>query len=88
MVAYLLYNKATPDERLMQDLAKRLETEEQVEVELMDADSPRGIQFTENYDVLGRPAVALVRSDGSPVQIWQGKENLPLPSDIGYQAHQ
>jgi len=87
MIAYILYNKGGENERLVQELAQRLE-QEQVEVELTDADSPRGVQLAENYDILGRPAVALIRDDGTPVQVWQGADDLPAPSDVGYLAHQ
>jgi hypothetical protein len=85
MICYVLYNKDTPAERQAEEMVRRLEPE-QLEVELMDADSPRGIQLAENYDILGRPAVALIRQDGSPVQIWQGAEGLPTPSEVGYMA--
>ena len=86
MIAYVLFNKETPAERQAEDMAKRLE-EEQLEVELLDADTARGIQLVENYDILGRPAVALIRDDGSPVQIWQGVEGMPTPSEVSYLAH-
>ena len=86
MIAYVIYNKNTAGERIAETLNRRLQEEEQVETELMDADSPRGIQFVENYDVMGRPAVVLVRNDGSPMQIWQGEMNMPMPSDVGYLA--
>ncbi|HSX01260.1 MAG TPA: hypothetical protein VLF67_03365 [Candidatus Saccharimonas sp.] len=86
MLTYLLYNRRTPGEGQMQTLAKRLEPE-QVNVELLDADSPRGIQLAEHYDILARPAVVMVRDDGSPVQVWQDPSNLPSPSEIGYLAH-
>jgi hypothetical protein len=69
MIAYVLYNKQTPGETVAADLAKRLEGE-QLEVEMLDADSPRGIQLAENYDIMDRPAVALMKADGTPVQIW------------------
>jgi hypothetical protein len=87
MIAYVLYNLGSETERLATDLAKRLETE-QVDVELIDADSPRGVQLVENYDIVGRPAVALIRDDGSPAQIWQGVDQMPSPPDVGYLAHQ
>jgi hypothetical protein len=87
MVAYVLYNKDTPGERVASDMAKRLE-QEQVEAELLDADSPRGVQMAEHYDIMGRPAVALVREDGSPVQVWQGEDGMPSPADVSYLAHQ
>ena len=87
MIAYLLYNRDSPGQRAVEDLARRLERE-RVEVELVDADSARGAQLAENYDVLGRPAVVLITADGTPLQIWQGEDGLPALSDITYLAHQ
>jgi hypothetical protein len=71
----------------MEDFKNRLE-EAQVDVELMDADSPSGIGMAESYDILGRPAVALIREDGSPVQVWQGEDSLPAVSEVSYMSHQ
>jgi hypothetical protein len=87
MTCYILYNKATPDERWAEDLVKSLGAE-QVEAELLDADSPRGIQLAENYDVLGRPSVLLLGPSGSPFQVWQGREALPTVKEIAYLARQ
>jgi len=87
MIAYIIYNQATEAERMATDLAERLKRE-QVEVQLLDADSPRGIQLTEHYDILGRPAVLLAKDDGTPVQVWQGQDGMPAPADVAYLAHQ
>ena len=87
MLAYVLYNKGNSNERVALEMVKRLH-EEQVETEQLDADSPRGIQMAEHYDVLSRPAIVLVREDGSPVRIWQGEEGMPTPADVSYLAHQ
>jgi hypothetical protein len=87
MIAYVLYNRDTPAQRVAEDLCERLKRE-QVESELIDADSPRGVQLVEHYAIMGRPAAVLVREDGSPVQVWQGEEGLPSPSDVAYLAHQ
>ena len=86
MICYLLYNRDTTGQRTAEDLAKRIELED-VETELVDADSPRGIQLAENYDVMDRPAVLLVKEDGAIMQVWQG-DQLPPPTDVGYLAHQ
>jgi hypothetical protein len=86
MVTYVIFNKDTPGARAAEDMAERLKRE-QLEVEMLDADSPRGIQLVENYDIMGRPAVALIRDDGSPVQIWQGEDGMPAPSEVEYLAH-
>lgn len=87
MIAYLLYNSGTPAERTMAEMAKRL-GDEQVQTELVDADSSRGVQLAENYDVMGRPAVVLVKEDGSPMQIWQGEDGMPPVTDVAYLARQ
>jgi hypothetical protein len=87
MIAYVLYNKATAAERSAVDLSERLKRD-QVETELLDADSPRGIQLAEHYDVVGRPAVILATEDGTPMQIWQGEDGLPSPGDVAYLSHQ
>jgi hypothetical protein len=85
--AYLLFNRQTPGEGMMQDMQNRLQ-EADVQVELVDADSPGGIGIAQDYDVLGRPAVVLVREDGTLVQAWQGSDGLPTVSDVSYLAHQ
>lgn len=87
MIAYLLYNKNTPGERQSTELHARLE-KEQVDSELLDADSPRGSAMAESYDVMARPAVILLKNDGAPLQIWQGEDGLPPASEIGYLARQ
>jgi len=87
MVIYVLYNKGTPGEGLATQFEASLKLE-QIEVELLDADSPRGIGVAETYDILGRPAVVLLKSDGAPVKVWQGEEGLPPASEIAYLARQ
>ena len=87
MSTYLLYNRQTPGERLMQTLAERLKPL-QVTAELLDADSPRGVQLAEHYDIMARPAVLVVRDDGTLVESWDDPEQLPAPPDIAYLATQ
>ncbi len=86
MVAYVLYNRDSDNERPAADLVKRLGSE-RVEAELLDADSPRGIQLAQNYEIFNRPAVVLVKDDGTPLETWQGMESLPSPADVAYLAH-
>lgn len=86
MIAYLFYQRDSATERQMAEMDRELKRLE-VDTELIDADSPRGVSLVEYYDVLGRPAVVLARRDGSAVQIWQGEE-MPLIAEISYLAHQ
>lgn len=85
MIAYLLYTKDSPMERESKQFSERLATF-QVDSKLVEADSPEGISLTENYDLTSRPALALVSSDGSLIDRWQGQ--LPLAEDVSYLAHQ
>jgi hypothetical protein len=71
----------------MQDLVKQLQ-EADVDAELINADSPGGIGMAETFDILGRPAVVLVRDDETLVRVWQGTDDLPPVSEISYLAHQ
>jgi hypothetical protein len=87
MNVYLIYNRQTSGERQMADYAKRLDTQ-QTEYQLVDADSPQGIGIVEAFDVMGRPAIVVSRSDGSPLQVWQYSESFPPPAEVSYLAHQ
>lgn len=84
MLAYVFFSKdsahAPEAERFAADLQRR-----QVEAELIDADSAEGARLTKLYDLMSRPAVALVRQDGTLVEAWQ--HQLPLSSEVSYYAH-
>lgn len=86
MICYLLYTKNSPEERQVQDLAQQLQ-KSQVETKLVESDSAEGISISDLYDLTARPAVVLVRGDGSPIERWQDG-HLPLATDISYLAHQ
>jgi CRISPR/Cas system-associated endonuclease Cas1 len=85
MVVHILYTKDSPHEREAQRYCEELQ-KRQVEARLVEADGQEGAALTELYDVLGRPAVILVRSDGSLVERWQLE--WPLLGDVSYLAHQ
>ncbi len=86
MITYVLFNKDTPAERQAGELVERFKAD-QVDAELLDADSPRGIQLAETYDIMGRPAVILLKADGAPVKVWQG-EDIPTVAEVGYLSRQ
>jgi hypothetical protein len=79
MTAYLFYTKGTPGEDEMTKLGDQLD-KRQVQVDLVEADSPRGIDVTGIYDIMARPAVVLASGDGVQVQQWQ--ERMPTAGEI------
>jgi len=87
MHTYLIYNRNTRGQGQMEELSNRL-NELHVGHELVDADTPRGIELAAYYDVLARPAVLVARSDdGSLMQMWTDSEQIS-PDEISYFAHQ
>jgi hypothetical protein len=85
MIAKILYTKDAPHEREVDHFIGEL-AQLRVPTEKVEADSREGIAMTENYDLMQRPALALLRDDGSVVQQWQGE--LPTTADVSYLAHQ
>lgn len=84
MIAYLFYTKDSPGELQMTALAAEL-GRLQVDSETIEADSRRGANLAETYDITSRPAIVLAASDGTPIERWQ--QQLPSPTDISYLAH-
>lgn len=84
MIAYVLYQPNSETETQATAISKQLE-ELQVPVQLVDGDSVEGIRLNELYDLPARPAIVLVRDDGTMVERWQ--HQLPLATDISYLAH-
>ncbi len=84
MITYILYKKASPMERETAEFARRLEILG-VDNKLVEADSIEGIRISQLYDLMGRPAVVLVRNEGQMVERWQ--HVLPMAEDVSYLSH-
>jgi len=83
MQTYLIYSRQTPGEQQMKAMGEELSSR-QARFELIDADGVRGIQLTDTYDILARPAILIVRDDGAPVSIWADPEHLPTIEEVSY----
>ena len=85
MLTYIFYTKGSPHEREAEHFKTELERHK-VEVKLVEADSPEGMRLTELYEILGRPAVAVIGPQGQLMGSWQ--QTWPLVSEVSYTAHQ
>lgn len=72
-----------PEMRDAIDLGKAL-GDEKIEIEYYDTESPEGDSKVELYDIYSTPSFAVIRDDGSLVNIWRG--NIPPRSDIEHDA--
>ena len=55
----------------------------QYNIELIDADSPRGVELTDLHGITNYPAILALREDGGFMQLWQD-EHLPLMNEIDF----
>ncbi|NCO10308.1 hypothetical protein GW930_00155 [Candidatus Saccharibacteria bacterium] len=57
------------------------------DLEVMDPESPAGVDFCRTYDIMQIPTVVALTNDGRLLQQWPG---LPLPtiSELSYYAAQ
>ena len=83
MTVYLLFNKDTAAERKMADFEAKL-IEARVRVELVDADTPKGIAVAADYDLMARPAIALTTADGSLLDTWTEEDRFPSVQELSY----
>lgn len=83
MKALLLYRTNSETERLARDFASDFERQTGKKIEVMDADSPEGIELSKLYDVVAYPAILARTDDGTLLQLWQG-EPLPRISEVSF----
>ncbi|TAK88852.1 hypothetical protein EPO04_01915 [Patescibacteria group bacterium] len=80
MKVTLLFTKSTPADRHIDYLVRKLEREEGITVDLLDADSRDGIALAELYGVMQRPAILVTDGDGSLTAKWESE--LPAPQRV------
>lgn len=85
MKILILYRPQSEHARKVEEFVHDFEKQEfGRKVDLVDQDSPGGIEKAGLYDILQFPAVLAVRDDGQIAQSWQG-EPLPLMNEVaGY----
>lgn len=84
MLAYVLFTKNSAHSGAAEYFAEDLQRR-RVETKLIEADSVEGSRLTKLYDLVSRPAVALVRQDGTLIEVWQ--HELPPTSEVSYYAN-
>jgi len=83
MKAILLYRTNSETERLARDFAGDYERQTGRKIEVLDADSPEGIDLSKIYDIMAYPAIIAKAEDGTMLQLWQG-EPLPRISEVSF----
>ncbi|HSX28059.1 MAG TPA: hypothetical protein VLF60_01275 [Candidatus Saccharimonadales bacterium] len=85
MKALLLYRSNSEGESLARSFAADFERQTGKSIEMLDVDTPQGIELVQLYDIVAYPAVLARADDGTLLQLWQG-EPMPRISEVSYYA--
>lgn len=85
MKALLIYRINSETERLARNFASDFERMTGKRLDIMEADSPEGMELSRLYDIVSYPAILARADDGSLLQLWQG-EPLPRINEVSYYA--
>jgi thioredoxin-like negative regulator of GroEL len=80
-----LYHPASDSSRRVEEFAHDYSRQTGGEVELVSLDGKDGADIAKTYDIVGYPAILVIRNDGQLMQNWQGSE-LPLIREVAAQA--
>lgn len=57
-------------------------------LDVMNVDSPEGIELMRIYGIIEQPTVLAMSNDGVAQQIWQGVDKMPTMNDLIYYSQQ
>ena len=86
MKVLLLYRPSSEFARGAERFVQELERRSSKTIEIVDVDSPQGIQLAKTYDILDHPTFIATADDGSMQRKWSGKSPLPLIDDVAVYA--
>jgi hypothetical protein len=83
MRVVVVYREATDYARQVIDYIADFKRQTGHDLEMMDPESPAGIDFTQTYDIMELPTLIAMSDDGVMQNTWSG---LPLPtiSEVSY----
>lgn len=86
MKAVILYKPDTETDTQMQDYLREFNHRTGKDIELVDADSPRGVELGKLYDILSFPALLALEDDGRFMEAWPEIDKWPTMSELTYYA--
>lgn len=81
MKVIILYRPNSEQARTVEEYARDISRQQNIQPELLDIDTPEGSAMQSLYDITSQPAVVIKREDGQLVQYWVG-EQLPLMQEV------
>ena len=84
MKTMLLYRPNSEHERQVLDYLRDLKMQTGREPEVIDVDTPRGMELCSIYDIMDYPAIIVLNDDGHVQNSWIGKDNMPRIGEVSY----
>ena len=83
----VIYKDQTDYARAVTDFLRDFKYQTGHDLEIMDPDTPEGIQFCDTYDIVEYPTIIAISSEGIMQNFWSG---LPLPtiSEVSFYVQQ
>jgi hypothetical protein len=81
MKVVIVYRPNSEKARLVEEFARDIDRQQNVQPQLVDVDSPEGIAMVSLYDIMSYPAVIVTREDGELIQYW-ANDQLPLMQEV------
>lgn len=84
MKAVILYKPMSEHDTPVQGYVREFSHRTGRQLELVDAESPEGIQMSGLYDVLQFPALVAMRDDGQLMQVWPEFDRWPTMNELTF----
>lgn len=84
MKAIILYQPNTELETSIQEYVREFAQETARTIELIDSNTPSGVEIAKSYDILQFPALVAVKDDGSYIESWAERDKWPTISELSY----
>lgn len=85
MKVMILYRPNSEQARLVEEYVRDIDRQQNVQIQLVDVDTPAGRTMMTLYDITRHPALVVSREDGQLVQLWVD-EQLPLMQEVAAAA--
>ena len=85
MKVVILYRPNSEHARLVEEYARDISRQQNVQPQLIDVDSTEGGAMMTLYGIMSHPAVVVTREGGELIQYW-ADERLPLMQEVAAAA--
>lgn len=84
MKVVILYKPNSETARSVQEYVREFTRQTGRTIELIDAESVKGVELAKVHDIMQFPAILVFKDDGSYISSWVERESWPTVSELSY----